>query len=343
MLDFESGNTWETLQKNVVQNIKIQKEKKDYNDPRVWKITKDENDRGSALIRLLPDPENVPYVVLYNHSFSSYDPTKKKARWFIENSPETIKLPSPASELWSALFNYKENPEKGKAESKAFNRKISYFSNIKVLKDPGNPQNNGSIKIWSYGTRMFEKFLAANEPTKEELELGVKPKDLWNPIKGNSVLLKTKMGSNKIPTFDDTTIEESSSIYKSNAEGVNDIMTNGHKLNELISPEAFTSYEELVDKMLWVLETYNPQFLDKLTFDKIVFETFGRYPGSKNSPQNATQNVTQKPKVETPVVKETTEKEVEQVIETPSVVSKPKVVVEDDSSDLDFLNELDNL
>ena len=133
MLDFESGNVWETLQQNVQQNIKINKEKKDYNDARFWSITKDENQKGTALIRLIPDPENVPYIIMYNHSFSSYDKQKKKARWFIENSAETIKLPSPASELWSALYNYKDNPEKAKAESKNFNRKITYYSNIKVI------------------------------------------------------------------------------------------------------------------------------------------------------------------------------------------------------------------
>ena len=86
----------------------------------------------------------------------------------------------------------KENP-KAKEEAKSFNRKISYYSNIKVLSDPANKDNNGKVKIWAYGTKMFEKFSTAQNLTEQELELGVKPKDLFNPIRGNSILLKTDL------------------------------------------------------------------------------------------------------------------------------------------------------
>jgi hypothetical protein len=326
MLNFETGNIWETLQQNVQSTVKIQKEKKDYNDPRMWKLTRDESDRGSALIRLLPDQNNVPYVAIYSHSFSTYDPVKKKQRWFIQNSPETIGLPSPASQLWAALFEAGKTDPRAKEESRNFNRKIAYYSNVKVLSDPANKQNNGNIYIWSYGTRMFEKFLAANQPSEQELELGVKPKDLWNPLRGNSILLKIKMGSNKIPTYDDTSIEESSSIYENNSEGVEDIMSNAHKLNDLLAPESFETYEELKKHLLWVLECYQPKFLSKPEFDAILAKAFG------DAPIEST-----KATVSEPVVKEAPKQEPKVI---PTEVAKPNVQEEDD---LSFLDSLENL
>lgn len=325
MLDFTSGSVWESLQKNVQENIPSKKEKKDFNDPRMWKLERDENDTGSALIRLVPDKENIPYVLVYSHSFSTFDPVKKKARWFIRNSPETINLPSPASQLWAALRNYSEDKVNGELESKNFNRKMTYYSNIKVLSDPANKTNNNQIKIWGYGTKMFEKFISAQQLTEQERELGVKPKDLFNPLKGNSILLKIKMGSNKIPTYDDSTFEESSSIYNSNEEAVKDIMENSHKLTELLEPESFDTYEELKKSLLWVLECYDPKFLDKATFKKIVAETFG-----ESLPQTST-----------PAPKATPKEEPKVEAKTPTKESKPTPAPVDD--DLGFLDELDNL
>jgi len=337
-LDFSSNGSmdWGALEKNLGDNIT--KEKKNYDDNRFWKLTRDENDNGGAIIRLLPDPTATPFIQRYNHAFQSFDAVNKKKRWYINNSPETIGEACPASELWSKLYNL--GSEEAQKEAKKFSRKIKFMTNIKVIKDPANPQNEGKIFLWEFGTKLKDKFMAALQPSDSEIAMGEEPKQLFNPLIGNNIKLKIKKAAGFL-NYDDTEIMPASSVYDDAEAAKADIIENAFKLDEFMAADAYETYDELKKKMKYVLEAYNPEFVDPVQFKTIVSEVIGA-----TQAQASTQTTTQ---TETPVetVTETpvgtvTETPVETVTETPVETKKVQETPAPSTSgsDLDFLDDL---
>ena len=46
----------------------------------------------------------------------------------------------------------------------------SYYANIYVVKDPTNPENEGSVFLFKFGKKIYDKILAAMQPEFEEEE-----------------------------------------------------------------------------------------------------------------------------------------------------------------------------
>ena len=332
-LDFSAGSMdWDSLEKNLGANITS--DKKSYKDDRFWSLSRDENENGAALIRLLPDPEGTPFIQVYNHAFQSFDNVNKKKRWYINNSPQTINESCPASDLWSAIYN--EGSEDGKLEAKNFSRKIQFYTNIKVIKDPSNPQNDGKIFVWKFGTKLKDKIMAALNPSETDRQMGEEPKQLFNPLTGCNIKLKIQKAAGFL-NYDATTIEAVSSIYPDAETAKADILENAHKLSEFNSPDAFESYEELLKKLKYVLECYSPKNLSPERFKAIVDPVLGAKTERNAQPVESsvapTQTIESTKTVETPSTK-TVETPSTKTVETPST----KTVEEDDS--LSFLDDL---
>jgi len=330
MLDFENGNlNWDQLEKNLGNDVKGN-EKKSFKDDRFWKLARDENDNGTAIIRLLPDPEGTPFIQRYSHAFQSYDEVSKKKRWYITNSPETIGEACPASELWSKLYNL--GSDEARDEARTFGRKLKFLANIKVIKDPANPQNEGKIMLWEFGPKLKDKFTQALNPSQSEREMGEEPKELFNPFKGNNIKLKIKKASGFL-NYDDTTIMEQSSIYDDTESAKTDILDNGHKLSEFKTPEAFGTYEELKNKMKFVLDVYKPKVMDQAIFNNVVSEVLGKEP---QNTQPGKEQSKQPEKTEEP---KTEQKAPGQPKEEPAANTGDSGSTNKDS-DLDFLDDL---
>jgi len=330
-LDFTAGSLdWGALEKNLGANIT--KEKKNYSDDRFWSLSRDENDNGGAIIRLLPDPEGTPFIQLFNHAFQSFDAVNKKKRWYINNSPSTINEPCPASELWSALYNV--GTEEGKLEAKNFSRKISHYVNIKVIKDPQNPQNEGKIFLWKFGTKLKDKFMAALNPSDTEIEMGEEPKQLFNPLSGCNIKLKIKKAAGFL-NYDDTEVMGVSSAYESAEDAKADILANAYKLSEFMTPDAFDTYDELKGKMKYILEAYSPKSMDAGLFKNIVDNIIG----NENTQVNQTPVQEQVP-VQTPVQEQVPVQTPVQEQAPVEAVNKPEPVKPTQDSALDFLDDL---
>ena len=75
-----------------------------------------------------------------------------KKRFVNELSPATIGAPCPFQEKWQELWNLGQ-----KDESKKFGRGVRYYTNIKVIKDPANPANEGKIFLLDMSGTMKDK------------------------------------------------------------------------------------------------------------------------------------------------------------------------------------------
>ncbi len=141
-------------------------------DDRLWKPEVDKAGNGYAVIRFLPAPdgEDLPWAKLYTHAFQA------SGGWYIENSLTTLGQKDPVSEHNSQLWNSGVDSDKEIARKQK--RKLSYYSNVYVVKDPSNPANEGKVFLFRYGKKIFDKITAAMQPEFED-EQAINPFDFW--------------------------------------------------------------------------------------------------------------------------------------------------------------------
>lgn len=242
MNDFDILNGFNNT--DILKNAPEERERKDYRDPRFWKISKDKEGNGNAIIRLLTDKNKIPYVRLYH--YSSKKTINKKDFFLIVNSPDSIGLPCPIKEHYFELVN-----QGLKDEAKNYSRKVKYYTNIYVEKDPANPENEGKVFLWEFGQKMLDKFTAwMNE---EDADMGVKPKNLYNPLMGNSIKLVINYNpTTKFYEYDRTMVAPSETSVGgiTDKDKIVDILLNQtYDLNEFKSPEYFESYEDIKERL----------------------------------------------------------------------------------------------
>ena len=141
-------------------------------DERLWKPALDASGNGYAVIRFLPAPEgeSLPWAKLYNHAFQG------PGGWLIDNCPTTKGEQCPVCAANNKLWN--SGVESDKEIARQRKRKLSYYSNIYVVKDSANPDNEGKVFLYKYGKKIHDKVLAAMQPEFDD-ETPVNPFDLW--------------------------------------------------------------------------------------------------------------------------------------------------------------------
>ena len=141
-------------------------------DERLWKPELDKTGNGYAVVRFLPAPdgEDLPWAKVYSHAFQG------PGGWYIENSLTTIGGKDPVSEYNRDLWN--SGNESDKDVVRRQKRKLSYYSNIYVVKDPVNPHNEGGVFLFKFGKKIFDKLTAAMQPEFED-ETPINPFDFW--------------------------------------------------------------------------------------------------------------------------------------------------------------------
>ena len=141
-------------------------------DERLWKPELDKTGNGYAVVRFLPAPdgEDLPWAKVYSHAFQG------PGGWYIENSLTTIGGKDPVSEYNRDLWNSGNDSDKDVVRRQK--RKLSYYSNIYVVKDPVNPHNEGGVFLFKFGKKIFDKLTAAMQPEFED-ETPINPFDFW--------------------------------------------------------------------------------------------------------------------------------------------------------------------
>jgi len=217
-------------------------DKKDYNDDRFWKPTRDKSDNGFAIIRFLPpvDGEDTPWVRVFSHGF------KGKGGWFIENCPTTLGKKCPLCEANGELWNSGVESDKDVARNRK--RRLQYVSNILVVSDPKNPENEGKVFLYKYGKKIFDKVMESLQPEFEDEE-SVNPFDFW---KGANFKLKIRKVAGFV-NYDKSEFDSATELFDGNDEQLEELWSKQYKLQEFIGDDQFKTYDELKNKLLQVL------------------------------------------------------------------------------------------
>ena len=171
-----------SLTEKLMKKVEKLNEKGGNSDDRFWKPAVDKAGNGYAVIRFLPAHSNceLPWNQVWSHAFQG------PGGWYIENSLTTIGKDDPVGELNRSLWNSGNDSDKEIARKQK--RKLSYYANVYVVKDAANPENEGQVKLYKFGKKIFDKITAAMQPEFED-EDPINPFDFW---KGANFKLKIK-------------------------------------------------------------------------------------------------------------------------------------------------------
>ena len=229
-------------------------------DERFWKPEVDASGNGYAVIRFLPAPdkETVPWAKLYSHAFQG------PGGWYIENSLTTIGDKDPVGEVNRRLWNSGEDADKETARKQK--RKLSYYSNILVVKDPKHPENEGKVFLYKYGKKIHDKIIAAMQPELQDEE-PVNVFDLWE---GANFKLKIKKVAG-FWNYDGSEFDSVSAISADDDE-LEEIWKKEYSLESFTSRDQFKSYEDLERRLNLVLGIGQRPVTSTPTVDDEEFE-----------------------------------------------------------------------
>ncbi|USV41129.1 single stranded DNA-binding protein [Xanthomonas phage BUDD] len=214
-------------------------------DERYWKLTTDEAGNGYAVIRFLTAPvnEEYPFVKMYSHAFKN----DRTGKWYIENCRSTINEADPVMEVNSELWN--SGIEANKDLARKQKRNLKYISNILVIKDSKNPQNEGKVFLFAYGSKIFEMIEAALQPKFED-EKPFNPFDFWD---GADFNLKAYNGSNKQRSYDKSGFSAPAPLFGGDDAALETLWNKQYSLQAEVAPEKFKSYDQLKTRLQAVL------------------------------------------------------------------------------------------
>ena len=234
------SNLTDLTKKIEEMNSSPQQQQSNNSDDNLWKPSLGKDGNGFAVIRFLPPPkgEEMPFVRIWDHGFQG------PGGWYIEKSLTTLGEKDPVSEYNTQLWN--TGREEDKATARNQKRRLSFYSNIYVVKDPNNPQNEGKVFLYKYGKRIFDKLNDLMNPQFED-EKPVNPFDFWE---GTDFRLKIRKVDGYW-NYDKSEFDSPGQLADDDAlEG---IWEQQYSLQDLTDPKNFKSYEELQARLNRVL------------------------------------------------------------------------------------------
>ncbi len=226
-------------------------------NPNIWSLKRGKDGNAFAIVRFLPiskvdDDKNredaMPWVKVWSHSFQ--DPNTQ--RWYIEKSLFSIGKPDPIYELNRKLYDLKT--EAAKKDATRQKRKLHYYSNVYIVADPANPENEGKIKIFEYGQKIHDKVKMVLDPPAEFRQKRADPFDFF---KGKDFRLKVRTVDDW-PNYEMSDFGEEKRISDKDDNELSDeqiveIYENSHSLLDLIDPSQFKTYDVLKKRLDYVL------------------------------------------------------------------------------------------
>ena len=209
-----------------------------------WRPEVDKAGNGLAVIRFLPaaavdGDDGLPWAKIFGHGFQG------PGGWLIDNCLTTKGQQCPVCEHNSTLWN--SGIEANKEIVRKQKRKLNYIANVYIVSDPKHPENEGQVKLFKFGAKIFEKITEAMNPAFED-ETPINPFDMW---KGANFKLKiTKVAGYQ--NYDKSEFMSPSALLDDDEE-LEKIWKSEHSLAALTADKEFKSYDDLkarLDKVL---------------------------------------------------------------------------------------------
>jgi hypothetical protein len=237
-------NTFDSLKK-AMEAPSTNAEAGSKDDTRFWQPEVDKAGNGMAVIRFLAAPavdgdDALPWVRVFNHGFQG------PGGWYIENSLTTLNQKDPVSEYNSILWN--SGIEANKEIARKQKRRLTYIANILVVSDPKNPENEGQIKLYKFGKKIFDKISEAMNPEFAD-ETPLNPFDFWE---GANFKIKIRQVEG-YRNYDKSEFDSVTPVLDGDDAKLEALWKKEYSLKEFLDPKQFKSYDTLKAKLDKVL------------------------------------------------------------------------------------------
>lgn len=281
--DLKKQSKMGSLTEKLIKQVEKLNDTGSKDDDRFWKPVMDKGGTGSAIIRFLPAPEgcDLPWAQVWSHAFQS------NGKWMIDNCLTTLGQNCPVCEANRELWNTGSKDNQNIVRDRK--RKLSYFANIYVVKDPVNPANEGRVFLYKFGKKIFDKIMASMQPEFDDEE-PINPFDFW---KGANFKLKL-VKKDGYWNYDKSEFAPSSALLEDDDE-LEGIYKSLNNLNDFVAPGEFKSYEDLKKRLDYTLGLKGtPKFQDPETIDeeeevevsRSVKETVSVRPSTSNDDED---------------------------------------------------------
>ena len=239
--DLKKQSSLGSLTQKLVKEVEKMNNTGGGGDDRLWKPEVDKTGNGYAVIRFLPAPEgeDIPWAKLYSHAFQG------PGGWYIENSLTTTGGKDPVSEHNRELWNSGNESDKDVVRKQK--RKLSFYSNIYVVKDPTNPQNEGRVFLYKYGKKIHDKILEAMQPEFED-ETPINPFDFWQGANFKLKIVKKDGYWN----YDKSEFDASAPLLEDD-DALEALWKKQYSLSAVTASDQFKSYDDLENRLKYVL------------------------------------------------------------------------------------------
>ena len=240
--DLKKQSKMGSLTEKLIKQVEKLNDGGSKDDDRFWKPVMDKSGVGSAVIRFLPAAEGceLPWAQVWSHAFQG------TGGWLIDNCLTTLGQQCPVCEKNRVLWN--SGSDRDKEEARKQKRKLSYYANIYVVRDPANPDNEGKVFLYKFGKKIYDKILAAMQPEFED-ETPINPFDFWTGANFKLKLVKKDGYWN----YDKSEFAAPSAFLDGDDDELERIYKSLNNLNDFTDPKEFKSYDDLKKRLDYTL------------------------------------------------------------------------------------------
>lgn len=226
-------------------NKSLDEKNKGYeDDDRFWKLKRNAAGNGSAILRFLPpmDGDELPWVTVYSRGFKH----PKTNRWYINEDLSTIGQEDPVYHYLKPI--YERNDEEEKKSISEMKRRTQYISNVLIIKDPSNPENEGKVKLFKYGPKILSMITGKMKPELDDET----PVFVYDIEEGANFRLKARIVADQV-NYDQSSFDNPTALCDGDEDEMEKVIKQYIPLAEFTDPKKFKTYEQLKKELERVL------------------------------------------------------------------------------------------
>jgi len=193
-MKLRANTAWGDLAKQFDQMSGRSNEKE--KDPRFFVPGKDAEGNIAVVIRFLPSPDTPPVLEKASHYFKTENGT------YSEACPRAYNKPCPACTMAGKAWG-----DNDKNAYKKWGNKSKYISNIAVINDINNPENNGKVFLWEFGATIYKqidnKINPQNKLTTSSIIFHYEEGENYNLVGARDIFKNTEGKSIEYDNFKD--------------------------------------------------------------------------------------------------------------------------------------------
>lgn len=213
------------------------KDSNNRDDDNFYYPARDQAGNGYAVIRFLPTGlDTDPFVHFYSHRFKGLN------GWFWNNCRTTLGEDCPVCQANRALVeehggDWNAVPKHVQTLVRSRKRQLAHVANVLVVKDPENPENEGTVQLFKFGVKILDKIKQAINPQFPD-----DPQfDPFNPWTGANFVLKIRKVDGQT-NYDSSSWQDVSPIYDNDAD-IEALAAKVDPLTKFTDEEFFAPYD----------------------------------------------------------------------------------------------------